>query len=190
MTRETVARKYAHGLFAAGAAQHELDALYDEAESLLAYLRQERRLLSFLTAPQIRDQDKERVVRETFTKRVSRTFLSFLLFLVEKHRIGYLDDILDRFIGMVKEHHGILPTKVLSAVPLSGAQRKQHVQTALAVARLALCRERGYRRMLTYIEVGNRPSLAVWQRKLGCQIVGYVDFVRIGPWRRAGYEGG
>lgn len=127
MTRETVARKYAQGLFAAGAAQHELDALYDEAESLLAYLRQERKLLSFLTAPQIRDQDKERVVRETFTKRVSRTFLSFLLFLVEKHRIGYLDDILDRFIGMVKEHHGILPTKVLSAVPLTGAQRDKLV---------------------------------------------------------------
>jgi len=70
------------------------------------------------------------------------------------------------------------------------AFRGKGVQTALAVARLALCRERGYRRMLTYIEVGNRPSLAVWQRKLGCQIVGYVDFVRIGPWRRAGYEGG
>lgn len=123
MTGEIVARKYAHGLFAAGDAHNELDALYDEAESLLAYLRQERKLLSFLTAPQIRDQDKEAVVRETFGKRVSGTFLSFLLVLVQKHRIDHLDAILDRFIGMVKERRGILPTKVLSAVPLTGKQR-------------------------------------------------------------------
>ena len=90
MTREVVARKYAHGLFAAGDSRSELDPLYDEAESLLAYLRQERRLLAFLTAPQIRDQDKEQVVRDTFAKRVSPTFLSFLLLLVEKHRIDHL----------------------------------------------------------------------------------------------------
>lgn len=123
MTREIVARKYAHGLFAAGDQQNELDHLYDEAESLLAYLRQERKLLSFLTAPQIRDQDKEAVVRQTFAKRVSKTFLSFLLILVQKHRIDHLDDILDKFIAMVKERRGILPTKVLSAIPLTGEQR-------------------------------------------------------------------
>jgi F-type H+-transporting ATPase subunit delta len=118
-----VARKYARGLFAAGRAREVLDALYDEAESLLAYLRQERGLLAFLTAPQIRDQDKEQVVRDTFASRVSATFLSFLLLLVTKHRINHLDDILDHFIGLVKEHRGIVATKVLTAFPLSGTER-------------------------------------------------------------------
>lgn len=123
MTGHLVARKYARGLFAAGRAQEVLDALYDEAESLLAYLRQERGLLAFLTAPQIRDQDKEQVVRDTFASRVSATFLSFLLLLVTKHRINHLDDILDQFIGLVKEHRGIVATKVLTAFPLSGTER-------------------------------------------------------------------
>jgi ATP synthase F1 delta subunit len=127
VTRNILARKYASGLFAAGDRRHELDGLYDEAESLLAYLRQERSLLAFLTAPQIRDQDKEQVVRDSFASRVSATFLSFLLLLVRKHRIGHLDDILDHFIGMVKERRGILPTKVLTAAPLSGDERDRLV---------------------------------------------------------------
>lgn len=127
MRSEILARKYASGLFAAGDSRNELDALYDEAESLLAYLRQEKRLLSFLTAPQIMDQDKEQVVRDSFGSRVSPTFLSFLLLLVTKHRIGHLDAILDHFIGSVKERRGILPTKVLSAVGLTGDERDRLV---------------------------------------------------------------
>ena len=123
MTGDLIARKYARGLFGAGLSQGVLNDLFDEAESMLAYLRQERRLLSFLTAPQIRDQDKEQVVRATFTNRVSPTFLAFLLLLVGKHRIDQLDAILDRFIGMVKEHRGIVATKVITAYPLSGEER-------------------------------------------------------------------
>ena len=123
MNGDLIARKYARGLFDAGLAQQVTASLFDEAESLLAYLRQERKLLSFLTAPQIRDQDKEQMVRDTFAERVSATFLSFLLLLVAKHRIDHLDSILDEYIGLVKEHRGIVATKVLSAFPLSSEYR-------------------------------------------------------------------
>jgi F-type H+-transporting ATPase subunit delta len=118
-----IARKYARGLFNAGLSANALESLYDEAESLLAYLRQDRQLLAFLTAPQIKDEHKESVVRDSFATRVSGTFLSFLLLLVRKHRIDHLDSILDHFIGLVKEHQGILLTRVVTAFPLSGADR-------------------------------------------------------------------
>ena len=123
MTRDLVARKYARGLFGAGLHTGVLDQLYDEAESLLAYLRQERKLLSFLTAPQILEDDKQKVVQDTFGQRVSPTFLSFLSLLVSKHRIDYLDAILDAFIGLVKEHRGIVATQVWTAYPLTGEER-------------------------------------------------------------------
>ena len=131
MNGDLIARKYARGLFDAGVATAVTDSLYDEAESLLAYLRQERKLLSFLTAPQIRDQDKEQMVRDTFAERVSATFLSFLLLLVDKHRIDHLDSILDDYIGLVKDYRGIVVTKVVSALPLSGADR-DHIAAEVA----------------------------------------------------------
>lgn len=67
------------------------------------------------------------------------------------------------------------------------AFRNQGVQTALSLARFRLFRDLGFLKAICYIEVRNAPSLAVWQRKLGGQIVGKVDFLRIGPWYHMHY---
>jgi len=63
------------------------------------------------------------------------------------------------------------------------AFRGRGLQTTLSLARFQLFRDLGYRRAVAYIEKHNLPSLAVW-RKVGSQEIGYIDFVRIGPWRR------
>lgn len=65
--------------------------------------------------------------------------------------------------------------------------RGQGIQTALTLARFHLFRELGYCRAISYIEVRNSPSLAVWQRKYNSQIIGTIDFKRIGPWYRIRY---
>lgn len=62
------------------------------------------------------------------------------------------------------------------------------VQTALSLARFQMFRDLGYRRAICYIENGNLPSLAVWQKKLGGHIVGTIDFMRIGPWYRVRFN--
>lgn len=66
------------------------------------------------------------------------------------------------------------------------AFRGQGVQTTLALARLHTFQELGYQRALAYIEIHNKPSLAVW-RKVGSEVVGHIDFKRIGLWRRTHY---
>jgi len=67
------------------------------------------------------------------------------------------------------------------------AFRGRGVQTALALARFELFRELGFNRAVCYIEIHNAPSLAVWQRKLQAQMVGSIDFLRIGPWYRVSF---
>jgi RimJ/RimL family protein N-acetyltransferase len=66
--------------------------------------------------------------------------------------------------------------------------RGRGVQTTLTLARFNLFRELGYTRAISTIDVHNTPSLAVWQRKLNSQIVGYIDFIRVGPWYRIQYS--
>ena len=68
------------------------------------------------------------------------------------------------------------------------AFRGQGVQTALTLARFRLFRDLGYHRAISYIEVCNAPSLAVWQRKLGSVTIGQIDFLRVGLWRRVRYN--
>lgn len=64
------------------------------------------------------------------------------------------------------------------------AYRGKGVQTALSLARFRLFKELGFHRAICYIEVRNAPSLVVWQKKLGAQITGSIDFLRLGPWYR------
>lgn len=65
--------------------------------------------------------------------------------------------------------------------------RGQGVHTALTIARFKYFRDLGYRRAIAYIETRNGPSLAVW-RKFGSEIIGEVDFKRLGPWRWGAYR--
>lgn len=68
------------------------------------------------------------------------------------------------------------------------AFRGQGIQTALTLARFRLFRELGYSRAISYIEIHNTPSLAVWQRKLNSQTTGTIEFTRVGPWYRIQYR--
>jgi GNAT superfamily N-acetyltransferase len=67
------------------------------------------------------------------------------------------------------------------------AFRGKGVQTALTLARFRFFRDLGYRRAVAFIEIHNHPSLAVW-RKFRSETIGYIDFRRIGPWRRVRYN--
>lgn len=70
----------------------------------------------------------------------------------------------------------------------SPAFRGRGIQTALTLARFDLFRELGYRRAISYIEINNKPSLTVWQKKFNSQTIGYIDFTRVGPWYKIRYQ--
>ena len=65
--------------------------------------------------------------------------------------------------------------------------RGKSVMTAISQARLQLAQKLGYQRIVGYIDIHNTPSLVVWKKKMGAEIIGRLDFRRIGPWRRARY---
>lgn len=78
----------------------------------------------------------------------------------------------------------VLLTDVFTSPPFRG----KGVQTALSLARFQMFRELGFQRAICYIEIYNAPSLAVWQRKLGVQKAGSIDFLRIGLWYKVRFK--
>jgi GNAT superfamily N-acetyltransferase len=67
------------------------------------------------------------------------------------------------------------------------AFRRLGIHTALTLARFQLLRDLGYNRAVAYIDVQNTPSLGVW-KKVDAQVIGHIDFKRVGPWRRTHYS--
>ena len=68
------------------------------------------------------------------------------------------------------------------------AFRGRGIQTALTIARFQLFHKLGYARAICTIATGNAASLAVWQIKLGSEVIGTIDFLRIGPWYKIRYN--
>lgn len=64
------------------------------------------------------------------------------------------------------------------------------VQSVLTLARFQLLKALGFKEALSYILVNNRPSLSVWQKKLGSEIIGDFTFIRFGPWIKIEGNGG
>lgn len=89
------------------------------------------------------------------------------------------DDDLER-VDMRIHHGDILITDSFTSPGFRG----RGVLTQLAAAVLRYAKEKKLKRLIMYIEVNNVPSLAVWQKKMGGEVLGYIDFRRIGFWRR------
>ena len=112
-----------------------------------------------------------------------------LLALHENQPVGHAWACIKIDQGLERVHPKLDPGDVLCAdVYTSPAFRGRGIHTALTLARFRVFRDLGYRRAISYIEITNAPSLAVWQRKLGSQIIGQVDFIRTGPWYRVRYN--
>jgi hypothetical protein len=105
--------------------------------------------------------------------------------LVQNRLAGYAWGCTEIHSDTERVHFPLEPGDVLCNDAFTNpAFRGLGIQTALGLARFRLFRAIGFCRAICYIEIGNAPSLAVWQRKLGSQTVGRIDFLRIGHWYR------
>jgi F-type H+-transporting ATPase subunit delta len=113
-----VAKRYAAGLFKLAAEKKIIDQIAAEMKAIGEVCKKDRTLLDFLAAPQIRDQDKDEVVKAVFSGRVSEPVNQFLDLIVRKRRSRFIVEIADEFQDLVLESQGIIKTCVISAVAL------------------------------------------------------------------------
>jgi F-type H+-transporting ATPase subunit delta len=131
-----VARKYASALFQAAKEKSLIDASYAQMNDFRAFITKDKNLLRFLTAPQIGEDEKIALVREALGNSLDQLFVEFLVVLIEKGRIGYLESIIDEFNRQVEAHKGIGRATVFTAVPLNDDERRRLTERLAAVSGL------------------------------------------------------
>jgi len=127
MLAPQVAKKYATALFHLARDRGLIDQASDQFAHLDQLLVSDATLVQFLLAPHIREQEKTALLRTVFGNRLEPLFLEFLLLLVDKHRIGFLHDIIIHFRALVAEERGLIIARVITAVPLSETERRDLV---------------------------------------------------------------
>jgi F-type H+-transporting ATPase subunit delta len=113
-----VARRYATSLFRTAKRIDGVEGILDDLKAIADLLKKDPSLKKFLEAPQILDQYKKELLTTAFKHLVSEALFSFLILVLEKHRIEYLLAMAEAYERLVKEDQGILQTCVITARPL------------------------------------------------------------------------
>lgn len=124
MIAEQVSQRYAKALFMAAKGRDLIDKAYEQFDVLKKVLESDRALIDYLTAPQITDERKRELMTNVFGPRIEKLFVEFLFILMEKHRIGFLPQIIDAFERLVEVEKGMVRVRVVTAVTLSAEEER------------------------------------------------------------------
>lgn len=123
MRESRVANRYAHALFSVAQARGLMDSMAADLFQLKAFYKGDNKFLLFLKSPQVLTEEKTKLIKTLFTSRLSPSLVSFLLLLIEKSRIEFLDEIADEFEKLLENYKGIIKAVVTTAIPIDDAYK-------------------------------------------------------------------
>ncbi len=127
MKETHVARRYAQALFNVALSRGSIDIIGSELFQLKSFSDKDKRLISFLEAPQVLTEHKVAIVKTLFTTRLSPALLSFVLLLIEKARINLLAEIGRQFEKLLEEYKGLIKARVTTAVDIDSDYKRRLV---------------------------------------------------------------
>lgn len=119
-----VSKTYGEALFEL-AMEKEPQELFSQVQQLQDILKQNSEFEKLMNHPGIPKQEKSKVLEKVFGDAISKELMGFLQVIVSKERYKDLPDILEYFIGRMKEYQKIGIAYVTTASELSELQRKQ-----------------------------------------------------------------
>lgn len=123
-----ISKEYAAALFSLACENQAEQSYADALDMIAAVFAETPEYTEFLASPGIPKEERTAALDEAFSAAVPEQVLSFLKVLCERGNIRSLNDC-------VKEYHKLLDTqkqfsraKIISAVPLTDAQKKRLIQ--------------------------------------------------------------
>jgi len=126
MKNTKVATRYARALLELSIEQKNLDSVLGDMNVLAATIRNSREFELLLSNPIVKADKKIQIFQEAF-EQFEKTTLSFVVMITNNRRESILGDIAETFEALVKEHRGIVPMTLTSAVALDASTRDQIV---------------------------------------------------------------
>ncbi len=129
MSDTSIARRYAQALFNVALTRETVDIIGSELFQLKSFSDKDSRFINFLRAPQVLTDHKIAMVKALFTTRLSPSLVSFLMLLIEKDRITYLNEIARVFEKLLEDHKGVIKARVTTAVHIDQDYKDRLVET-------------------------------------------------------------
>ncbi|MBW4612539.1 MAG: F0F1 ATP synthase subunit delta [Desmonostoc vinosum HA7617-LM4] len=128
-----VAQPYAQALLSIAQSQNSTEQFGEDARTLLSLLSENQQLRNLISNPFIQAENKKAVIRRIVGEGASPYLRNFLLLLVDRRRIAFLDAILKQYLALLRQLNQTVLAEVTSAVPLTEAQQQTVQQKILAI---------------------------------------------------------
>jgi F-type H+-transporting ATPase subunit delta len=110
------ARVYARALFDIGVEERAVGQIYDDLHAVHEALEGlDAELRAFFDMPQLRREDKRRILDMAFEGKVGRPVLGLIHILVQKRREPLLDNVVEEFDRYRDRHEGVVQASVTTA---------------------------------------------------------------------------
>jgi F-type H+-transporting ATPase subunit delta len=119
-----IAEKYALALFGAARDRKVVAEMGRELKGLMSTLSSSKELVGMLAHPSITPKEKLTALDAVLPHKSSELFGRFLLLLLEKKRGGEIAAVAECFEKLEFTAEGKAPVRVLTASPLTGAQKE------------------------------------------------------------------
>ncbi|WP_099190041.1 F0F1 ATP synthase subunit delta [Tepidibacter mesophilus] len=114
-----VASRYANALFEVGVLERTTEILNNDLKVIVDLFNENEDFLKILKAPLISKEEKKALVEKIYGNNTSLEMMNFLKILVDKDRIGIIDEIFTEFNTLINEKNNILEAVAITAVPMT-----------------------------------------------------------------------
>ncbi|MFO7815721.1 MAG: ATP synthase F1 subunit delta [Halanaerobiales bacterium] len=125
MKKNEIARQYSKALYDLGEEKGNMGELFEELEEFWETLQENEVLKEALFHQRVLVEEKQTVFKEIFKDKLSEQIFKFIMLLIEKRRIYFLEIILESFRKLVHEHENIITVKVTTAIEMNSAIREK-----------------------------------------------------------------
>lgn len=113
-----VVEPYAEALMSLAQQKNITDLIADNVRSLWTLLQESSELKTFLASPLVKAEDKKAIIRQLAQEQIDPFLLNFLLLLVDKKRIGFVEGVFTKYLEILRKLNNIVLAEVTSAVEI------------------------------------------------------------------------
>lgn len=128
-----IAEPYAQALLSIARDNNLLDQISEDVSSLLTLLSESEDFRQCMTNPIFKAEDKKAIIRQGIGNQLHPFTQNFLLILIDRGRIVFLEPICKQFQALVRQLNQTVLAEITSAVLLSEAQQEALRQKVIAM---------------------------------------------------------
>ncbi|MCF8008206.1 MAG: ATP synthase F1 subunit delta [Halanaerobiales bacterium] len=125
MKKNEIARQYSKALYEIGIEDDNLYELFKELKEFWQVLVDNQELKNVFFHQRILSEEKKKVFKKIFEGKISKELYKFIMLLIDKRRIYFIELIIKEFKKLVNKHENVITVQITTAIEITEEIREK-----------------------------------------------------------------